>query len=184
MNPIIKALADITSLLDSLEIPYMVFGGIANSLYGNPRQTFDIDIKFFLKSEKELKPFIEHLSKAGKIIPANPEAFIKDTNVIPVDIHDVRIDLVFAELPFEKEAIQRSKIMTFFDVNIKTCTPEDLVIQKVISTREKDLADINYIIENMRNELDWNYMLKHCKDLSVFLDTPEIYDKVKSLQNG
>ncbi|MBW1848023.1 MAG: hypothetical protein JRG81_11630 [Deltaproteobacteria bacterium] len=146
MNPLIKALAIIISLFDRLEIPYMVFGGIANSLYGNPRQTFDIYIKFFLKSDTDLKTFLENLSYAGKIVPSNPEAFFKDTNVIPVDIHGVRIDLVFAELPFEKEAIRRSRPMTFSDVNIKVCTPEDLVIQKVISIREKDWADIHYII--------------------------------------
>ena len=28
-----------------MHIPYMIIGGIANSIYGNPRQTFDIDIK-------------------------------------------------------------------------------------------------------------------------------------------
>lgn len=74
--------------------------------------------------------------------------------------------------------------MTFFDVNIKACTPEDLIIQKVISIREKDWSDINYIIENLRSNLDWNYMLKHCKDLSEFLDEPEIYDRVEKLKNG
>ena len=44
MNRLIKALTSITNWLEKMEIPYMVFGGIANSLYGNPRQTFDIDV--------------------------------------------------------------------------------------------------------------------------------------------
>jgi len=184
MNPLIKALAVIIPLFDRLEIPYMVFGGIANSLYGNPRQTFDIDIKFFFKSGNGLKPFLDNLSTIGKIIPSDPKAFFIDTNVIPVDIHGVRVDLVLAELPFEKEAIQRSSSMDFFGIKINVCTPEDLVIQKVISIREKDWADIHYIIENLKNDLDWEYLLKHCKDLSNFLDDPEIYTKVEKLKNG
>lgn len=184
MNPLIKSLEIITSFLDNLEIAYMVFGGIANSLYGNPRQTFDIDIKFFLQSKNHLKPFLDNLSKIGKIIPSDPETFIHNTNVLPVEIQKVKIDLVLAELPFEKEAIDRSRLMTFSDINIKVCTPEDLIIQKVVSVREKDWADIQYIIENLKNELDWSYVLKHCKDLSKFLDEPEIYHKIERYKNG
>ena len=179
VNPIIKALETITRLFDRLEVPYMVFGGVANSIYGNPRQTFDIDIKLFLKSDNDLEPFLVNLSKIGEIIPADPKGFIEETNVIPVDIQGVRVDLVFADLPFEREAINRSRSMVFFDVNIKVCTPEDLIIQKAVSIREKDWADINYITENLRDELDWNYLLKHCKDLSDLLDDPDIYSRIK-----
>ncbi len=32
-------------------------------------------------------------------------ALVAETNVIPVEIDDVRVDLVVAELPFEREAI-------------------------------------------------------------------------------
>ena len=41
----IKALKIIIGKLTQMHIPYMIIGGIANSIYGNPRQTFDIDIK-------------------------------------------------------------------------------------------------------------------------------------------
>ncbi len=41
----IKALKIIIEKLTKLHIPYMVIGGIANSIYRNPRQTFDINIK-------------------------------------------------------------------------------------------------------------------------------------------
>jgi len=183
MNPIIKALEAITKLFYRLEVPYMVFGGIANSIYGNPRQTFDIDIKFFLKSDNDLEQFLDNLSEIGEIIPADSKKFIEETNVIPIDIQGVRVDLVFAELPFEREAINRSKSMSFFDVNIKVCTPEDLIIQKAVSIREKDWFDINYITENLRDELDWPYLLKHCRDLAELLDDPDIYSRIKRNKN-
>ena len=41
----IKALKIIIGKLTQWHIPYMIIGGIANRIYGNPRQTFDIDIK-------------------------------------------------------------------------------------------------------------------------------------------
>ena len=157
----------------------MVFGGIANSIYGNPRLTFDIDIKFMLKEEEDLSVFIEDLKEVGKIVPANPITFALETNVIPIDIHNVRIDLVVAELPFEKEAIRRSRSIDFFEHKIQVCTPEDMIIQKAVSVREKDWADIQYIIENRGNDLDWTYLLKHCHDLSEFLDDRNIIDRIK-----
>ena len=58
-NPLLLALAAITSWLKEQNISYMVFGGIANSVYGNPRQTFDIDIKLLWIQRNQSK----HLSK-------------------------------------------------------------------------------------------------------------------------
>ena len=49
-----------------------------------------------------------------------------------------------------------------------------------MSTREKDWMDIEQVISNQRDQTDWSYLLKHCKDLSEFLDDPGIYDRVKN----
>ncbi|SPD74981.1 conserved hypothetical protein [uncultured Desulfobacterium sp.] len=181
-NPIVIALASITEFFAKMGIPYMVFGGIANSIYGNPRQTFDIDIKLVL--EKDINPFLEEITKIGRIVPEDPKEFLSETNVLPVDIHSVRVDLVVAELPFEKEAIRRSQLINFFGVEVKVCTPEDLIIQKAVSVREKDWVDIKYIIENLKNDLDWDYLLGHCRDLADLLETPEIFHRIKRYRNG
>jgi hypothetical protein len=61
--------------------------------------------------------------------------------------------------------------------------PEDLIIQKAVSTREKDWLDIRNVIENQRDKMDWNYLLKYCKDLSNFLNNTEIYEKIKKWEN-
>ena len=108
----------------------MVFGGIANSVYGNPRQTFDIDIKFSLESKDQIEPFLQKLKEIATIIPNNPLEFLNQTSVIPVEVDDVRVDLVIGELPFEKEAIGRSRYLDFLGARIKVCLPEDLIIQK------------------------------------------------------
>ena len=54
-----------------------------------------------------------------------------------------------------------------------------MIIQKAVSIREKDWGDIRYIIENLESEMDWDYLLKHCRELAAFLDDPEIYGRVK-----
>ena len=183
-NPLLKALASIRDLLELMNVPYMIFGGIANSIYGNPRLTLDIDIKFILEEKNDLVPFLDGLGKLGKILPADPIEFVSETNVIPVDIDTVRVDLVLAELPFEKDAIHRSRSIDFFGIKINVCTPEDMIIQKAVSTREKDWADIQYIIENRGKDLDWVYLLKHCQELAEFLGDSEIYSRIKRWKNG
>jgi hypothetical protein len=44
-NPLLKAVSLITQWLERRQVPLLLFEGSANSLYGNPRQTFDIPIK-------------------------------------------------------------------------------------------------------------------------------------------
>ncbi len=127
MNPFINGLKVIISYLSELQIPYMVFGGIANSLYGNPRQTFDIDIKIALDSPTVLENLIAKINAHGKVIPQNPRIFIDETGVLPIEVEGVRIDLVFAKLPFELEAIQRSQKIPYSGLELQICTLEDLI---------------------------------------------------------
>jgi hypothetical protein len=182
-NPLLLALAAITSWLKEQNISYMVFGGIANSVYGNPRQTFDIDIKIALDSAKPIETFIEKLGIIAEIIPQQPIQFIQDTNVLPIEVANVRIDLVFASLPFEIEAIRRSKSIMYFDIDLKVCTIEDLIIHKAISTRQKDWIDIEILIHDQRQIIDWPYLLKNCTELSDFLDRSEIIKNIRRLKD-
>jgi hypothetical protein len=122
---------------------------------------------------------LHKVEEIGEIVPNEPAEFFRETNVIPIEIRGVRVDLVAADLPFEREAIDRSRSIDFFGIELMVCTPEDLVIQKAVSTREKDWADIQYILENRGQKMDWDYLLKHCKELALFLDAPEIYRRVK-----
>jgi len=179
-NALIEALHTATAWLEGRDIPYMVFGGIANSLYGNPRQTFDIDIKISLPPDIRPESFLEALGREATILPEDPRGFLNETSVIPVEMGGVRVDMVLATLPFEMEAIQRSRPVDVFGRPVRVCLPEDLVIQKAVSNREKDWMDIHEIIRLQRDAMDREYVLKHCGDLAHFLSDPGIYDRVKA----
>jgi hypothetical protein len=138
MNKLIQALREIIQFLEKEKISYMIIGGIANSFYGNPRQTFDIDIKIDL-DEQRVNGFIDQLSSVGTLAAEDPIAFLEETSVIPVDIDNVRIDLVRCRLPFEIEAIRRGERKNIFGLNVIVCTAEDLIIQKAVSVRDKEM---------------------------------------------
>lgn len=182
MNKLIQALREIIQFLEKEKISYMIIGGIANSFYGNPRQTFDIDIKIDL-DEQRVNGFIDQLSSVGTLAAEDPIAFLEETSVIPVDIENVRIDLVRCRLPFEIEAIRRGERKNIFGLNVIVCTAEDLIIQKAVSVRDKDWMDISAIIRLQNTLLDWGYLMQHVKDLSVFLDDPEIWKRIEKLKN-
>jgi len=182
MNKLLSSLDKITNWFENQNIPYMVFGGIANAIYGNPRQTYDIDIKIFVE-ETEIENFVENIKSAGKILTAEPLNFISDTNVLPLDIDGVRVDIVIAILPFEKQALERSQKVSYKNINIKVCTIEDFIIQKAVSERNKDWNDIETVIKLNKNRIDWNYLIKYCQQISNFLSRSEILDKIEKYKN-
>ncbi len=148
-------------------IPYMVIGGQAVLLYGEPRLTKDIDITLGIGIEGldeiqsisrklELKPLVE-----------NVEEFVKETMVYPVldEKNGIRVDFIFSFSPYEKRAIEKAKSLRLGDVDIKFASLEDVVIHKIIAGRARDLEDVksillknpdydSYYIENWLNEFD------------------------------
>jgi len=182
MNPLVQAFQIIIKFLEEEKIDYMVIGGIANSIYGNPRQTFDIDIKIDL-DEQNLKKFITQLKTVGKLVPKDPVDFVNQHNVLPIDIQSVRIDLVMGRLAFEKAAIKRGIRKKLFGVEANISSVEDLVIQKSISTREKDWFDIRELIQLQRGKIDWDYLFKHIGELSDFLSDPTINKRIRKFKN-
>lgn len=183
MAKLLKSLKKITIWFDKQDIPYMVFGGIANAIYGNPRQTYDIDIKIFVE-EAEIESFVINIQDVAKVLTAKPLDFISETNVLPVEINGVKVDIVLAMLPFEKEAIERSQQVSYQNVNIKVCTLEDLIIQKAISERNKDWNDIKTVIKLNRDRIDWDYLMEYCRQISRFLSRSEILNKMKKYKNA
>jgi hypothetical protein len=182
MNPLVQAFQIIIQFLEKEKIDYMVIGGIANSIYGNPRQTFDIDIKIDLDQTK-LNEFISQLNKIGNLVPEDPINFMNQHHVLPMDINSVRIDLVICHLAFEKAAIKRSVRKKLFAIEANVSSIEDLIIQKSISTREKDWFDIRELIQLQHVHIDWDYLLKHVAELSDFLSDPTIMKRIRTFKN-
>jgi hypothetical protein len=183
MNELKKAFNIFIPWLEKRNISYMVFGGLAVSVYGSPRQTFDIDIKLSIPTQVKRDQFVSDLKETARILPDKPLKFIKETGVLPVEVQKVRIDLVFAELPFEFKAVNRSIPTRMFDLEVRVCTAEDLIIHKAISVRKRDWLDIESVITQQYEHLDWDYIIDNCQELADFLDRPSILQKIEDLRD-
>jgi predicted nucleotidyltransferase len=183
MNVLEQSLRQITAFLRREQIPYMLIGGMANMVWGKSRLTQDLDISLLCRDEN-IPVFIEKLNKKFKILPADPVSFLKQTGVLPVMGGDgIRIDLIFARLPYEENAIKRAATVQFGKLSVKVCTIEDLIIHKIISKRPIDIEDVRWVIKRQWHRLNRDYLDPHVKELSHLLENPEIWQQYLSLLN-
>jgi hypothetical protein len=179
MNSLERALVDLAGILSVNNVPYMIIGGIANAVWGEPRSTIDIDATIWLDEEKTDK-IAPILSECFQPLVQDPPKFILDTNILPMESKDgVRVDLIFGRLPYEKEAIERSVEIVVEGVPIRFCTPEDLILHKIISDREKDINDARGVALRRMKILDLAYLEPRILELSNALEKPGILESWK-----
>ena len=174
MSELEAALAGVVRLLEDASVPYMVVGGLANAVWGEPRATIDIDVTVWVE-DAHVEAFIRRIGGELRLLPQVPVNFVRETRVLPAESVDgVRIDLIFGLLPFEREAIERSTPVEMAGISVRVVTAEDLVLMKAISDRERDLDDARAVVKRQRGSLDLDYLRPRLAELATHLARPEI----------
>ena len=174
MNVLERAVGSLARFLDEQEVPYMLIGGIANLVWGEPRSTLDVDASVLVE-ESAWPKLIKALQRHFRVIPKHPLAFLQETHVLPVETDDgVRIDIIWARLSYEHKAIARATMEDVAGHRVRVCRPEDLIIHKIISERPKDSEDVRAIIRHQGPRLDRRYLSHTVRALSKALDQPDL----------
>lgn len=177
-------MALVVGVLTRAELPYMVIGGLANLVWGEPRTTTDIDITVDVH-EFGLTQFSKLVAEIGEPLPENPIAFAERTRVMPVRTHQgVIVDFVLATLPFERDAIERATIHEIESVEIKVCTPEDLILHKIVSTRARDHEDIVGVLKRQGDRLDMVRLDQVIQGFAEDLAEPEIAERFQQAKRA
>ena len=154
-------LAKLGQILESSGIPYMIIGGQAVLLNGEPRLTRAIDITLGLDAS-ELNKVRDAVGRIGlRPVGEDLETFVRDTNVLPVadPASGVRVDLIFSFTPYESEAIRRAVGVVFDDVTVRFDSVEDLIVHKLVAGRARDIEDVSGILA--RNpSIDKAYLIR------------------------
>jgi predicted nucleotidyltransferase len=134
--------------LDRARIPYMVIGGQAVQLYGEPRMTRDIDLTLGLGVEGLDRILDVSARCALKPATSAPAEFVRETMVLPVldEQTGVRVDFVFSATDYERQAIGRGKLVKIDEVDVRFAAVEDVVIHKMVAGRPRDLDDVRGIL--------------------------------------
>ena len=143
-----ELLSRIGRILEEHSLPYMIIGGQAVLLYGEPRLTRDIDVTLGVDVAR-LPTLLTAVREAEfKPLPENIPQFVRNTMVLPVvdEQSSVRVDFIFSFTPYEQEAITRAKTVSIEGQDIRFASAEDVVIHKIFAGRPRDLEDVHSIV--------------------------------------
>jgi predicted nucleotidyltransferase len=160
-------LARIARGLEQSQIPYMIIGGQAVLVHGEPRLTKDIDVTLGvdLSQLPDVKTTVQKLGL--KQIREASDEFIKHTMVLPAaeETSGIRVDFIFSFTPYERQAIERGKEITIQGQKVVFASAEDTIIHKMFAGRPRDLEDIRGITKYQPN-LDRKYVEKWLNQFS------------------
>jgi predicted nucleotidyltransferase len=180
-----KILSKIGAVLKKHNIPYMIIGGQAVLLYGEPRLTRDIDITLGVNTEyvDELLKVIRELSL--KPIPENIKLFVQQTMVLPAleEITGIRVDFIFSFTTYEIEAIKRARKITIIGQEVCFASPEDVIIHKIFAGRPRDIEDVRSIILK-NSDMDIQYIRSWLKEFDKSSDKKEFLKTFKEVLKG
>ena len=179
-----ELLCIIADKLSSQSIPYMIIGGQAVLLYGEPRLTKDVDITLGMGIDGLER--IVNISKelSLKSLVDDTEQFVKETMVFPVldEKSGIRVDFIFSFSHYERQAIERAKDIKMGNSIVKFAALDDVLIHKVFAGRARDLEDIESML--LKNpDYDEHYILHWLEEFDRSLEESFVNKFLKLVQN-
>jgi len=183
MENLFQSITSLQKLLLEAGIPSIVIGGMAVAAWGEPRVTRDVDLKVLL-SRQEADRLLEILSSNYQPLLPNPrEALKKQAMIFIQDSLGTRLDLLLADTPFDVTAIHRGRDIEINPgIFIHICSPEDLIIYKLISTRLRDHEDVKGVIRRQGDTLDDDYVLNWLQQFEQALDDSTLVAEYRKLR--
>ncbi len=159
--------------LDKGRIPYMIIGGQALLVHGEPRLTRGIDITLGVDVDRfgDVQSVSRQL--ALEALPERPEEFARETKVLPCldRASGIRVEFIFSFSPYESQAIQRAQPVAMGRAQVRFATPEDLVIHKIVAGRPRDLEDVRSVLLK-NSQMDVAYVRKWLGEFEKALPQP------------
>jgi hypothetical protein len=128
------------------KVEYLLLGGYAVGFYGYPRATGDMDI-WVASSQGNAEKIVNALRRFGfSEATFQPEAFLKEEQVIRLGSPPLRIDLLTSVSGIEFSACYARRTVGEIDgVPIDLLSLADLKANKKAAGRTKDLNDLEHL---------------------------------------
>jgi len=151
-----KAITDLQMALSRVDAASMLIGGVAVIARGVPRTTLDVDATIDA-SGVELAQLLGELGRGG-VVPRIDDAigFARTSQVLLLrhTSSGTPVDPSLAWLPFEREALRRSAVVSIGRTKVRVPRVEDLVLYKLIAARPKDLDNAEQLLAIHRVRVD------------------------------
>jgi hypothetical protein len=167
---------EIHQLLESVNIPYYVSGGVASSIYGEFRSTRDLDLVIEIQSE-QIDLLVNTLqadgfySRSGVVegIKQGRERMLNVTHTETISNADL---YVMDNSLFAASQMSRRRFLDMEGTpNFWVISPEDLVLQKLLwgkgKQSEKQWRDVLGVLKLQGDYLDYAYLTDWAERLDI-----------------
>lgn len=183
MDDLLAVLRDSQGRLDREGVQSIVIGGLAVAVWGEPRLTRDVDLKVGA-SRADVDRLLNVLAPSFQ--PAHPEAiaFARKSGVLFLESAEgIRLDLLLAEAGFDELALERGVVAELRPgLKARLCSPEDLILYKLISTRPRDRQDAETISRRQGDALDDEYVEEILRQFEVALDDSTLLETYREIR--
>ena len=184
MENLFRSIQALQKRLSDAGIPSIVIGGVAVATWGEPRVTRDVDLKVLLGRDDASRLLAVLSPDYISLLPDPHETLRKQAMVFVQDTAGTRLDLLLADTPYDVLAVQRGHAVELQPgMTIRVCSPEDLVIYKLISTRLRDHEDAQGVIRRQGDDLDDKYVLDWLHQFEQALNDSTLVAEYTRLRN-
>jgi hypothetical protein len=164
-----RLLARLSEGLESAGLDFMLIGGQAVLLHGEPRLTQDIDITLGVGPDALGKVLAACEGMELVPLPEDVQSFVRETFVLPAaDTRSgVRVDLIFSTTRYEAQAIERAVRVEVGGRRVPFASAEDLILHKLFAGRPRDIEDARGVVLRRRDQLDWPYLTLWAQEFSA-----------------
>ncbi len=168
----------VTTILESLAVPYAIVGSMAGTIYGRIRTTMDVDLVVDLHSD-QVEQFIQRLGELFYFdVQADNNAVLTRTNFNLIHLETMfKVDIFIPKTrAFDQQLLSRrlkSEISSSTGRRAYFVTAEDLILAKLDWHRltggasEHQWQDVLSIIQIQDRTLDQDYLHQWAKNLKI-----------------
>jgi len=165
-------------IFERLNISYYITGGVAASVYGDPRTTRDLDLVIKL-NQNDISPLVNALEISGFYCPpdAVEEIRVGRSRVLNVTHMTMVLnaDIVLNDnTDFDRSKMARRQLEALDEAGVEQfwiASPEDVVLAKLLwrkqSQSQKQWGDVLGILKVQTENLDYSYLTEWAKQLSI-----------------
>ncbi len=164
MSDLNQAIRDMTGMFESLDIPYVVMGGIAARAYGLPRATYDVDFTAAIERNRLPDVYRAVIALGYSVSELYQQGWIDKVGDMPlvkfrlyVEGNGIDVDVFLAESAYQKSVLARRCREDIDGITAWLVSPEDLILLKLMASRPRDIADIGDVLFT-QGQLDLDYL--------------------------
>ena len=168
-------------LLETLRFPYLIVGGMATGVLGEPRLTHDVDAIVGFKSS-DIEGVLQKARESGFLFDGpGVRKDIQEKGTFRLQYQKSWVDLIVASTEMEQSAFKRARRVKVLDIEANFPSPEDFILFKLIPGRLKDLLDVESVILRHRDKLDQVYLDQWAQRISDEMENLRVFNTIKKM---